>query len=78
LLPFLFHEIAYFFLFGLLRRKLNQKGGKKMARTRADQKRRSKQSWERGRGARKIGNPRYRPSTCMRNGKRVKCYRVRK
>jgi hypothetical protein len=26
-----------------------------------DIKRRSKQSWERGKGARKIGNPRYKP-----------------
>ena len=26
-----------------------------------DLKRRSKQNWERGRGARKIGNPRYKP-----------------
>ena len=31
-----------------------------------DMKRRSKESWERGRGARKIGNPRYKPV-------RVKC-----
>lgn len=43
----------------------------------SDMKRRSKQRWERGAGARKIGNPRYKPSTCMRNGKRVKVYRVR-
>ena len=46
--------------------------------TLADRRQRSSQSWERGVGARKIGNPRYRPSTCMRNGKRVKVYRVRK
>ena len=26
-----------------------------------DIKRRSKQNWERGRGARKIGNPKYKP-----------------
>ena len=26
-----------------------------------DMRRRSKQNWERGRGARKIGNPRYKP-----------------
>lgn len=26
-----------------------------------DMKRRSKQNWERGRGAKKIGNPRYKP-----------------
>lgn len=32
-----------------------------MARTNLDQQRRSKQPWERGRGARKIGNPRYKP-----------------
>ena len=32
-----------------------------MARTNLDQKRRSKQDWERGRGAKKIGNPRYKP-----------------
>ena len=49
-----------------------------MARTRSDQRQRSSQNWERGRGARKIGNPRYRPSTCMRNGSRVKVYRLRK
>jgi hypothetical protein len=63
------------------------KGGKKQMvtmsqRTRrsikADARQRSSQDWERGRTARKIGNPRYRPSTCMRNGKRVKVYRVRK
>lgn len=46
-------------------------------RTKQDKARRSSQSWERGRGARKIGNPRYRPSTCMRNGTRVKVYRLR-
>ena len=46
-------------------------------RTRQDQVRRSSQAWERGSRARKIGNPRYRPSTCMRNGLKVKCYRVR-
>lgn len=43
----------------------------------SEPKSRSKQAWERGKGARKIGNPRYKPSTCVRNGKRVKCYRVR-
>ena len=32
-----------------------------MGKTHADQVRRSKQDWERGRGARKIGNPRYKP-----------------
>ena len=32
-----------------------------MAKTRLDQLRRSKQDWERGKGARKIGNPRYKP-----------------
>jgi len=32
-----------------------------MGKTRQDQSRRSKQDWERGRGARKIGNPRYKP-----------------
>jgi hypothetical protein len=42
-----------------------------------DARRRSKQPWERGRGARRIGNPRYKPSTCIRNGKRVKVYRLR-
>lgn len=38
-------------------------------RTRRDQKRRSKQNWERGRGARRKGNPRYKP--VMRNGRKV-------
>ena len=56
----------------------NGEGGNNiMARTSKDQARRSSQNWERGRGAKKIGNPRYKPSTCMRNGKRIKCYRVR-
>lgn len=32
-----------------------------MGRTRQDQTRRSKQAWERGRGAKKKGNPRYKP-----------------
>ena len=48
-----------------------------MGRTAKDRARRSKQNWERGRGAKKKGNPRYKVSTCMRKGKRVKCYRVR-
>jgi len=47
----------------------------------ADMKRRSAENWERGVGARKIGNPRYKPSTCKKKVKgrykRVKCYRVR-
>jgi|TARA_Y100000310_G_scaffold59038_1_gene54364 hypothetical protein len=41
---------------------MKSKGGKnKMARTRQDQVRRSKQNWERGRGAKRKGNPRYKP-----------------
>ena len=32
-----------------------------MGKTAQDQARRSKQGWERGKGARKIGNPRYKP-----------------
>jgi len=32
-----------------------------MGRTAKDQARRSKQNWERGRGAKKKGNPRYKP-----------------
>tara|TARA_R100001530_G_scaffold127612_1_gene96872 strand:+ start:529 stop:678 length:150 start_codon:yes stop_codon:yes gene_type:complete len=40
-----------------------------MGRTSQDQKQRSKQNWERGRGARKIGNPRYKP--VVRNGRKV-------
>jgi len=48
----------------------NEKEVKKiMARTRKDQVRRSKQNWERGRGAKRKGNPRYKP--VMRNGKKV-------
>ena len=42
--------------------KIIKQGGKsKMGRTRLDQVRRSKQDWERGRGARRISNPRYKP-----------------
>lgn len=33
-----------------------------MGRTVWDQKRRSKQDWERGRGAKRKGNPRYKPA----------------
>ena len=40
-----------------------------MGRTRKDQTRRSKQNWERGKGARKIGNPRYKP--VVRKGRKV-------
>ena len=41
---------------------MKSKGGKnKMAITRQDQVRRSKQNWERGRGAKRKGNPRYKP-----------------
>ena len=40
-----------------------------MARTARDQARRSKEQWERGRGARKIGNPRYKP--VVRKGRKV-------
>ena len=45
-----------------------------------DRKLRSKENWERGRGAKRKGNPRYKPSTCYnkRLGKRVKCYKLRK
>jgi len=45
----------------------------------ADLKRRSKENWERGRGAKKKGNPRYKP--VMVTGKddvRRKCYKLRK
>ena len=43
--------------------------------TRQDQQKRSKQKWERGRGARKIGNPRYKP--VIRNGRKVYILRKR-
>lgn len=36
---------------------------------------RSKEDWERGRGARRIGNPRYKP--VMRNGKKTYVLRKR-
>jgi hypothetical protein len=39
-----------------------------------DRSKRSKQNWERGRGARKKGNPRYKP--VIRKGRKV--YVVRK
>lgn len=41
-----------------------------------DGKLRSKENWERGRGARKIGNPRYKP--VMRKGRKVYIVRPRK
>lgn len=40
-----------------------------MARTARDQARRSQEDWERGRGAKRKGNPRYKPVT--RKGKKV-------
>lgn len=36
---------------------------------RLDRRRRSREKWERGRGAKKKGNPRYRP--VKRNGRKV-------
>jgi len=42
----------------------------------SENKSRSKQGWERGRGARKIGNPRYRP--VVRNGRKVYILRKRR
>ena len=41
-----------------------------------DSKRRSKEPHERGRGARKIGNPRYKP--VIRKGRKVYIVRPRK
>lgn len=38
-------------------------------RTRRDQLRRSKEGWERGRGAKRKGNPRYKP--VQRKGRKV-------
>jgi len=46
-----------------------------MGKTRQDQARRSKQNWERGRGAKRIGNPRYKP--VIRNGKKVYVLRIK-
>jgi len=46
-----------------------------MGKTRQDQTRRSKQGWERGRGAKRIGNPRYKP--VIRNGKKVYILRIK-
>ena len=40
-----------------------------MGKTSQDQKRRSKENWERGRGAKRKGNPRYKP--VRRKGKKV-------
>ena len=40
-----------------------------------DSKRRSKEGWERGKGAKRKGNPRYKPVT--RNGKKVYVLRKR-
>jgi len=41
-----------------------------------DKARRSKQSWERGRGAKRKGNPSYKP--VMRKGRKVYIVRKRK
>jgi len=42
----------------------------------SDDKQRSKQDWERGRGAKKKGNPRYKP--VVRKGRKVYIVRKRK
>ena len=42
---------------------------------RQDDRRRSRQNWERGRGARKKGNPRYKP--VRRHGRKVYVLRRR-
>lgn len=44
-----------------------------------DRRLRSKQDWERGKGAKKIGNPRYKPVNIVdKNGKKRKVYKLRK
>ena len=44
-----------------------------------DMKRRSKEGWERGRGAKRKGNPRYKPVIKMcKDSIRRKVYKVRK
>lgn len=47
-----------------------------MGKTRQDQARRSKEDWERGRGAKRKGNPRYKP--VIRGGRKVYIVRRRK
>lgn len=47
--------------------------------TNADRRQRSTEDWERGRGAKKKGNPRYTPATVTdKNGNKRKVYKVRK
>lgn len=49
-----------------------------MRSKRQDDQRRSKEDWERGRGAKKKGNPRYKPAMVTdKNGNRKKVYKVR-
>ncbi len=49
-----------------------------MPKTRRDQTRRSKQDWERGRGAKKKGNPRYTPKRVRRaDGSMTTVYKLR-
>ena len=46
---------------------------------RMDDKKRSKQNWERGRGAKRKGNPRYKPTVITnKRGRRQKVYVLRK
>jgi len=42
----------------------------------SDSKSRSKEAWERGKGAKRKGNPRYKP--VVRNGRKVYVLRKRK
>ncbi len=61
-----------------------KKNGKKTSRgIKQDRKRRSKEPWERGRGAKRKSNPNYTPCTVTikkgkNKGKRVKRYCLRK
>jgi len=57
-----------------------KKKGKRSSRSlKQDRARRSKQDWERGKGARKKGNPRYQKvKVRARSGKLVTRYKVRK
>lgn len=47
-----------------------------MARTAIDQRQRSKEPWERGRGSKRKGNPCYKP--VIRKGRKVYILRKRK
>lgn len=61
-------------------KSVNLRGGKRsISSIKSDRSKRSKEKWERGKGAPKKSNPRYKPVMITdKNGNRKKVYKLRK